>query len=447
MIDFENIKIKFTNEYDLKGEITKTYGHFIDPRTEKKRKVSVKWSSKNLRTEKAARRLLSAKIYKIVEEETPINKKGIQNFGQLKQLWLESWASTVKPQTKRLVEVTLRATMPRFIADDVSLNNISPLFIQDRWNKFSNSEKGMLTNQPLSSNTLAQIRNYTKQIFTFGVVYEVIEKSPMSELKLKIPKQKIEQAFEKSKLKFLEDNEIDWALEVIKEVATKKSMGGLVYLDTTLFLLHTGLRIGELGALVPSDVNFEDRTLSISRNLTTQGLKRKDFYTGSTKTQTSTRVIQLDEMCIKILENRIKKNLDRQEFVKAFRNEKNNPSQGEFNNFIFSDNIFQNKFGTPFTTHMYSLFINYKRGKQRRNIDDIIKSRHPEYNKHISSHIFRHTHISMLAERGWNIKEIMDRVGHKKSDTTLEVYQQVTKNMLKNQKNDLKDFEIGKKYM
>ncbi|WP_394993566.1 tyrosine-type recombinase/integrase [Streptococcus alactolyticus] len=50
-------------------------------------------------------------------------------------------------------------------------------------------------------------------------------------------------------------------------------------------------------------------------------------------------------------------------------------------------------------------------------------------NKHISSHIFRHTMISMLAEYNIPLKAIMDRVGHSDSETTTKIYTHVTKNM------------------
>ncbi|HEY2495342.1 MAG TPA: tyrosine-type recombinase/integrase [Paenibacillus sp.] len=47
-------------------------------------------------------------------------------------------------------------------------------------------------------------------------------------------------------------------------------------------------------------------------------------------------------------------------------------------------------------------------------------------------HIFRHTHVSMLAEGGVNLRTIMQRVGHDDSKTTLKVYTHVTDRMKKN---------------
>lgn len=50
-------------------------------------------------------------------------------------------------------------------------------------------------------------------------------------------------------------------------------------------------------------------------------------------------------------------------------------------------------------------------------------------NKPITSHIFRHTLVSFLAEKGVPLKAIMDRVGHEDSDTTMKIYTHVTNKM------------------
>ena len=46
--------------------------------------------------------------------------------------------------------------------------------------------------------------------------------------------------------------------------------------------------------------------------------------------------------------------------------------------------------------------------------------------KIITTHIFRHTHISILAELGIPLKVIMQRVGHNDPATTLSIYTHVT---------------------
>ena len=49
--------------------------------------------------------------------------------------------------------------------------------------------------------------------------------------------------------------------------------------------------------------------------------------------------------------------------------------------------------------------------------------------KNITSHFFRHTHVSKLAELGVEWEVVRRRVGHKDSKTTKEIYFHVTEKM------------------
>lgn len=48
-------------------------------------------------------------------------------------------------------------------------------------------------------------------------------------------------------------------------------------------------------------------------------------------------------------------------------------------------------------------------------------------NESLTPHSLRHTHVSLLAEAGVELHDIMDRLGHKDDDTTRNVYMHVTK--------------------
>jgi integrase len=48
-------------------------------------------------------------------------------------------------------------------------------------------------------------------------------------------------------------------------------------------------------------------------------------------------------------------------------------------------------------------------------------------NTDLTPHSLRHTHVSLLAEAGVGIEEIMERLGHSDDDTTRKVYLHVTK--------------------
>ncbi len=62
-----------------------------------------------------------------------------------------------------------------------------------------------------------------------------------------------------------------------------------------------------------------------------------------------------------------------------------------------------------------------------RYVNKILKRAAP--NKHITTHVFRHTHISLLAAVNVPLKAIMERVGHNDPRTTLSIYTHVTGEM------------------
>lgn len=57
----------------------------------------------------------------------------------------------------------------------------------------------------------------------------------------------------------------------------------------------------------------------------------------------------------------------------------------------------------------------------------------------LHSHMLRHTHISLLAEKGFDLKYIMNRVGHNEPKTTLKIYTHVTDRLRKQQAEKLND--------
>ncbi len=141
------------------------------------------------------------------------------------------------------------------------------MYIQERWNEFTRGERALQTGQPLSSSTLSKVRNILKQIFGFGVINEILEASPMQYLNLKVPKERLEMTYEKKRFKFLEGEEIDWMLEVLYDITTRENSRVEFYFDSEVFLLHTGLRIGELGALTVDDVDFENNLVYVRKKI------------------------------------------------------------------------------------------------------------------------------------------------------------------------------------
>ena len=141
-----------------------------------------------------------------------------------------------------------------------------------------------------------------------------------------------------------------------------------------MVLNWTGIRLGELLALTAADVDFEKRTISITKSY--QCLGKKDVITPPETSKTK-RVITIPEF----LAADIKDYID------------NLYGVGE------NDRMF------PITK--YFLEHEIKRGIKESGV------------KKIRIHDLRHSHASMLIELGFSPLEIADRLGHEKVETTL----------------------------
>lgn len=144
-----------------------------------------------------------------------------------------------------------------------------------------------------------------------------------------------------------------------------------------MVLNWTGIRLGELLALTAADVDFEKRTISITKSY--QCLGKKDVITPPETSKTK-RVITIPEFLVADIKDYID----------------NLYGVGE------NDRMF------PITK--YFLEHEIKRGIKESGV------------KKIRIHDLRHSHASMLIELGFSPLEIADRLGHEKVETTLNTY-------------------------
>lgn len=142
-------------------------------------------------------------------------------------------------------------------------------------------------------------------------------------------------------------------------------------------LYWMGMRMGELLALNPKDVDLEKRTISITKSY--QRLGKKDVITPP-KTPKSKRVITIPEFLAADIKDYMDSLYELQE----------------------NDRLF------PITK--YYLEHEMQRGIKESGV------------KRIRVHDLRHSHASMLIELGFSPLEIANRLGHEKVETTLNTY-------------------------
>ena len=208
---------------------------------------------------------------------------------------------------------------------------------------------------------------------------------------VELPKsQKTVEEVKKERAKFLTKDELVDILERIRAINPHVAL-------ICEFQSLTGLRIGELLALRRQDFDRKNKFIDVNGTLTSRYTIKDGEIRLSPKNSYSIRTVSLDLRSIQILHRFIMATNTREVL-----NEKYNPE-----NYIFTTDG-----GKPYDVH----FIN-----------KIIKR--AAFYKPVSTHTFRHTHISLLAEANVPLKAIMERVGHNEPRTTLSVYTHVTEAM------------------
>lgn len=148
-------------------------------------------------------------------------------------------------------------------------------------------------------------------------------------------------------------------------------------------LLNTGLRIGELLALNYSDLKGSSLTIN------------KTEYNGvvynSTKTKKSTRIIEVNQEVIQILYE--------------LKQRQKNSKILAFNN----DRIFVGINKMSYTNFFHRL----------QRYEPI----------HLHPHIFRHTHASLLIEKGISLEAVSRRLGHEDTIITKKIYVHLTEKL------------------
>ena len=216
----------------------------------------------------------------------------------------------------------------------------------------------------------------------------------------------------------------------------KKEPRVLTFYEQTLFLaaisgdfyeplyqiaLCTGLRIGELSALTWEDIDFEKKSLSVSRTL----LYQKDYRTGeygfrfqTPKSGSSKRIVPLIPDAVQILKKHQKA---QKAYIMANREEWN--PVDEMNNLIFTT-----RHGTPVQeAHMVKRLAAVT-GKMNRLEKEIAakENRMPYIIENITPHTLRHSFATRAFENGLAPKTVQELLGHSNMNITMDLYTHVT---------------------
>lgn len=303
-------------------------------------------------------------------------------FKEIYEEWFKQYKPTVKEATwsttKSLFDLHINPQL-----GELYVSKIDTMMCQRAMEKWSKTYPSMVR----------LLRSYTIQIFDFAIRLGFADKNPM--MVIKAPKRT-----EKTKNEDTLFYDKDELTEFLKEAEEL-----LAYKHFTFFrlLAFSGIRKGEAFALAWDDIDFTNKTLSISKTVTKKADGKNTI--GSPKTKKSKRLISLDDDTLRIL--RKWKLQQKTDFFKI-------GIPLEDNQLIFASP--ENKLPSVNTP------TNWKNDFHSR-----YKKKHGKEFKKITTHGFRHTHASLLFEAGASIKEVQDRLGHSDIQTTMNIYTHVSK--------------------
>lgn len=190
----------------------------------------------------------------------------------------------------------------------------------------------------------------------------------------------------KRDIKCLDDKQAKQFFDVLMDCTN-------IRIKTAFFIfLLTGMRRGELAGLEWKDIDFAERTITISR--TGNYSKEHGYYTKEPKTENSVRTISIPDILINQL----------QEYQKWWL--RNAENWGD--RWIETDRLFTGEHGGVIAPERFEGWLRIL----RRDYDI----------PHFTIHSLRHTNITIQIAAGVPLTTVAGRAGHSRPSTTTDIY-------------------------
>ena len=199
----------------------------------------------------------------------------------------------------------------------------------------------------------------------------------------------------------------------------KSKNNGDWYYEMFYIMLHTGMRIGEVGGLKWEDVDFKNKCIHINRSLSCQYEKGKKIMRLTTpKTHNSYREIPF----MGEVENMFNAQYKKQQTYKENLGDRWREEKG-FENFVFTSSM-----GSPVTRYIAEKQINkiVKEINEEEMFNAVKENRTPKIFEKVYPHALRHTFCSRCFECNMNPKVVQKIMGHQHYSTTIDIYTHVT---------------------
>lgn len=288
-----------------------------------------------------------------------------------------------------------------------------------------------LFNQGFSYNTISSIRGIFTKSFDYAVDRHYIQISPATKLIIPTAMQPKTETRTKKHIYIPE--------ELREKIFERFPEGSPAYIPM-MISYHTGMRLGEVYGLVWEDVDFENQTISVNRQVQwfasprtkeekkrTNGSSESDgYWYFSNPKYKSYRKIDMDHALTDIL----KKEKSKQDKAKAYYDE-------HYRRYYCNQKL---SFGGKIPDFMPMPINKIQEEPTNFEVDFITRredgsyitertTQHTSYVIHhqlnfpdYDNHSWRHTHGTMLFENGADVTYVQRRLGHKNLTTTMNIY-------------------------
>ncbi len=331
------------------------------------------------KTEAEAKRKLKEKIKLINSNGLILQNNTIKNITV--EEYCSNWLKNVKVNELKPSSYDRKeTTLSKQIYPLIGMLQLSQLSIDDVQGMVNQLKK-----DELSYSSIKKAYEAINECCKYAIIRGDLQKNPCAGVSL--PKNLKHQDGD---IKFYTEKQIELLL---KQSTIKYNNGKNKYRlgYGVQFLLYTGLRIGEALALTWEDVDFQNKTIKINKNLkqvknrdNNEQNKYKIVIQDSTKTSSSSRIVPLNNKAIAALN-----------YIKEIT--------GQYK-YIFSTKTGQNV--------------------SARTIDRMFRKiqENCEFTDIYGVHTLRHTFASLLFKKGVDVKTVSEILGHKEVSVTYNTY-------------------------
>ena len=275
-----------------------------------------------------------------------------------------------------------RHLVPYFRNLNLNIQDITAGHIFDYVNYLSN-DGGRKNNKigGQSNTSIRKIISILRRVFDYAVLYGDIKVNPA----MQVPLPKTSNKKDERQV-FLTSEDAQKMLDAFQN----EEIGPIVYVT-----LYYGLRKSEALGLRWQAVDFDANTITINHTVVSNGhIVRKD----STKTYTSRRTYELLP--------------DVKALLLKLKNRQDDYKSRLGSSYHMNDYIFKNPNGVPYRPD--SLTRSFKRALARHGLSQM------------RYHDLRHSTASILVDKGWDINDIKEWLGHADISTTANIYAHIS---------------------